>query len=50
MGKAFQLIPDSASTFARNIDLNYYYIWAIMTVFTIGIVAVVVYFSIKYRR
>jgi cytochrome c oxidase subunit II len=50
MGKAFQLIPDSASTFALNIDLNYYYIWAIMTVFTIGIVAVVVYFSIKYRR
>jgi len=50
MGKAFQLIPDSASTFAQAIDANYYYIWAITIFFTIGIVAAVAYFSVKYRR
>ena len=50
MGTEFQLIPDSASTFAQAIDANYYYIWAITIFFTIGIVAVVTYFSLRYRR
>lgn len=50
MGKAFQLIPDSASTFAQAIDANYYYVWAITAFFTVAIVAVATYFAIRYRR
>jgi cytochrome c oxidase subunit 2 len=42
--------PVQASTFARESDWLFYFIFWVCTVFFVGIVAAMVYFVIKYRR
>src|SRR3982751_5634419 len=44
------LFPEQASTFAWQVDLLYFYLIAISAFFTIGIVAGVIFLSIKYRE
>lgn len=44
------LIPEQASTFAWQVDALYAYLNVITAVFTIGIVAAVIFFAAKYRR
>lgn len=44
------LFPDQASTFAWQVDLLYFYLLAITAFFTIGIVAAVIFFAVKYRE
>jgi cytochrome c oxidase subunit 2 len=46
----FQLFPNEASTMAPQVDLLYFYLWAVTIFFTLVISACVVYFAIKYRR
>jgi cytochrome c oxidase subunit 2 len=43
------LFPDQASTFAWQVDALYFYLIAISVFFTVGIVAAVFFFAIKYR-
>lgn len=42
------MFPEQASTFAWQIDLLYFYLLAITAFFTIGIVAVIIFFAVKY--
>lgn len=44
------LFPEQASTFAWQVDYLYFYLIAISAFFTIGIVAAIVFFAIKYRQ
>lgn len=44
------LFPDQASTFAWQVDYLYFYLLAISAFFTIGIVAAVFFFFVKYRE
>jgi len=48
--KWIPLFPDQASTFAWQVDGLYFYLILISLVFTVGIVAGVVYFVIRYRE
>lgn len=50
MSKDFQLHPDLASTFAWQVDLLYFLLIALSVVFAVGVVVVLVLFSVKYRR
>ena len=50
MSKDFSLHPELASTFALQIDLLYFLLVAISVIFTVAIVAVIIFFVIKYRR
>jgi cytochrome c oxidase subunit 2 len=50
MSKDFQLHPDLASTFAWQVDLLYFLLIALSVVFAVGVVFVLVLFSVKYRR
>ncbi|MBD02958.1 MAG: cytochrome c oxidase subunit II [Gemmatimonadetes bacterium] len=50
MSKDFSLHPELASTFALQIDLLYFLLVAISVFFTVAIVAVIIFFVIKYRR
>ncbi len=44
------LFPDQASTFAWQVDGLYFYLIAISVFFTVGIVAAIVFFAMKYRE
>ncbi|MCW5960857.1 MAG: cytochrome c oxidase subunit II [Pyrinomonadaceae bacterium] len=44
------LFPEQASTFAGDVDLLYFYLIAISAFFTIGIVAAIFFFVVKYRE
>ncbi len=44
------LFPEQASTFAWQVDYLYFYLIAISVFFTVGIVAAIIYFAIKYRE
>lgn len=44
------LFPEQASTFAWQVDYLYFYLIGISVFFTVGIVAAVFYFAIKYRE
>lgn len=48
--KWIPLFPDQASTFAWQVDGLYFYLILISVVFTVGIVAGVVYFVVRYRE
>lgn len=50
MSKDFQLHPELASTFAWQVDTLYFILVALSVLFTIGIGAAIVIFSVKYRR
>jgi len=50
MSTSFPLFPPSASTFATEMDLLYLFIAAVCAFFTVLVTAIVVYFTIKYRR
>ena len=50
MSKDFQLHPDTASTFAWQVDYLYFLLIALSVVFTVGVFAVLIIFSVKYRR
>ena len=44
------LFPEQASTFAWQVDALYFYLIAISAFFTIGIVAAIIFFVLKYRE
>lgn len=46
----FRLFPEQASTHAPRVDLLYFFLLGLAAFFTVLIAALVVYFSIKYRR
>ena len=50
MKPPFPLFPPSASTVSVEIDLLYGFIFAVCAFFTVLVAALVVYFTIKYRR
>jgi cytochrome c oxidase subunit 2 len=50
MSKDFQLHPDTASTFAWQVDYLYFLLIALSVLFTVGVFAVLIIFSVKYRR
>jgi cytochrome c oxidase subunit 2 len=50
MNTPFPLFPPSASTVATEMDLLYGFIIAVCTFFAVLVSALVVYFTIKYRR
>jgi cytochrome c oxidase subunit 2 len=43
-------MPPAASTVADQVDQIYYFIYWICTVFGVGVIGVMIYFAIKYRR
>jgi len=43
------IFPEQASTFAWQVDYLYFYLVGISVFFTVGIVAVIFFFAIKYR-
>ncbi|MCB1024933.1 MAG: cytochrome c oxidase subunit II [Acidobacteria bacterium] len=44
------LFPEQASTFAWQVDYLYFYLIAISVFFTVGIVAAIFYFAIRFRE
>jgi len=46
----FRLFPAQASTHAPRVDLLYFFLLGVAVFFTVLIAALIVYFSIKYRR
>lgn len=44
------LFPESASTFSWQVDALYFYLIAVSLFFTVGIVAVIFFFVLKYRE
>lgn len=44
------LAPEQASTFATDVDLLYYYLWALTAFFFVLLVSAIIYFAVKYRR
>jgi cytochrome c oxidase subunit 2 len=44
------LFPDEASTFAWQVDLLYFYLIAVSVFFTVGIVAAIFFFALRYRE
>lgn len=46
----FRLLPEQASTHAPRVDLLYFFLLGLAVFFTVLIAALIVYFSIKYRR
>ena len=46
----FRLLPEQASTHAPRVDLLYYALIGLSALITTGVAAVIIYFSIKYRR
>jgi len=44
------LFPEQASTFAWQVDALYFYLIAVSAFFTIGIVAAIVFFAVKWRE
>jgi len=50
MSSSFPLFPPSASSVSTEMDLLYLFIIAVCAFFTILVVALVVYFTLKYKR
>ena len=50
MSSSFPLFPPAASTVAVEMDLLYLFIFAVCAFFTVLVAALVVFFTIKYRR
>ena len=50
MDRAFQFMPDQASTVAGHVDSLYTFLWAVSVFFTVLIASLIIYFAIKYRR
>ncbi len=50
MSSSFPLFPPSASSIATEMDLLYLFITAICAFFTVVVTALVVYFTIRYKR
>ena len=50
MDRAFQFMPEQASTVAGPVDSLYTFLWAVTVFFTVLIAALIIYFAIKYRR
>ena len=50
MSTSFPLFPPSASTVAVEMDLLYVFITAVCAFFTVLVSALVIYFTLKYRR
>ncbi len=48
--KGVPLIPEQASTFARQMDLLFWFLTAVTVFFTLLIAALVLYFAYRYRR
>lgn len=46
----FRLFPEQASTLAPRVDALYFFLLGVAAFFTLLIAALIVYFSIKYRR
>jgi cytochrome c oxidase subunit 2 len=46
----FRLFPEQASTLAPRVDALYFFLLGVAAFFTVLIAALIVYFSIKYRR
>ncbi|MGE5191189.1 MAG: cytochrome c oxidase subunit II [Deltaproteobacteria bacterium] len=46
----FRLLPEQASTHAPRVDLLYFFLVGLAVFFSVLIAALIVYFSIKYRR
>ena len=46
----FPIWPEQASNFARDIDNIAYVLIGLTIFFTVGVMAVLVFFSIRYRR
>ena len=44
------LFPDQASTFAKDVDALYFFVFAVSAFFAIAVSIAVVYFGIRYRR
>ena len=44
------LFPEQASTFAWEVDLLYFYLIIVSAIFTVGIVAAIFFFFVKYRE
>ena len=44
------LFPEQASTFAWEVDVLYFYLIAVSLFFTVGIVAAILFFFVKYRE
>lgn len=44
------IFPEQASTFAWEVDVLYFYLILISVVFTVGIVAAILFFFVKYRE
>jgi cytochrome c oxidase subunit II len=50
MDTSFRMFPDAASTMADQVDLFYFFMWAVTGFFTLLIFVLVVGFALKYRR
>lgn len=50
MFSGFPLFPEQASTFARNVDLLYFFLVAVTVFFSVAIFSLVFFFAVKYRR
>jgi cytochrome c oxidase subunit 2 len=50
MSKSFPLVPPTASSVASEVDLLYLFIFVVCAFFAVLVTALVVYFTIKYRR
>lgn len=46
----FRLFPEQSSTFASRVDALFFFILAVGVAFTLIIAALIVYFSLRYRR
>jgi cytochrome c oxidase subunit 2 len=46
----FRLLPEQASTLAPRVDALYFFLLGVAAFFTVLIAALILYFSIKYRR
>lgn len=50
MGTNFPLFPEQASTFAKNVDLLYFFLVGVSLFFSVLIFCTVFYFAVRYRR
>ena len=44
------IFPDQASTFARDVDVLYFFILAVCALFATGVAITVIYFGIRYHK
>lgn len=50
MDQEFQLMPEQASTIARDVDRFYIFMNVVSLIMSVGIALVIVYFAVRYRR